>query len=139
MSRRHLIHFEHRQQPVLPRAEFAKRLLRNFLLASALIAISLAGGMAGYHYLEDMPWIDAFVNAAMILSGMGPLGKLQTWGGKLFAGLYALYSGLIVIVSAGVLLAPVLHRMLHRFHAGVPEKAHPSAPAGEDAASRKST
>jgi hypothetical protein len=72
--------------------------------------------MAGYHYLEGLPWIDAFVNAAMILSGMGPVSPLQTFGGKLFAGLYALYSGLIVIVAAGVLFAPVVHRMLHRFH-----------------------
>lgn len=72
--------------------------------------------MCGYHWFEDMPWVDAFVNAAMILSGMGPLGPLQTWGGKLFAGCYALYSGLAVIVTAGVMLAPIVHRVVHRFH-----------------------
>ena len=78
--------------------------------------------MAGYHYLEGLPWIDAFAGAAMILSGMGPLAPLQTWGGKLFGGFYALYSGLVVIVAAGVLLAPVIHRMLHRFHAETDSK-----------------
>jgi len=80
------------------------------------IGVSLFVGMAGYHYLEDLPWIDAFVNAAMILSGMGPVAQLQTWGGKLFAGLYALYSGLAVLVAASILMAPIFHRWLHRFH-----------------------
>ncbi len=72
--------------------------------------------MLGYHWLEGMPWIDAFANAAMILSGMGPLDPLRTDGGKLFAGLYAIYSGLAVILIAGVVFAPVVHRFLHRFH-----------------------
>ena len=73
-------------------------------------------GMAGYHGYEGLPWIDAFLNAAMILSGMGPLFQPATPGGKIFAGLYALYAGLIFLVMAGVLLAPVMHRVLHRFH-----------------------
>jgi hypothetical protein len=72
--------------------------------------------MAGYHWLEGMTWIDAFANAAMILSGMGPLAPVQTWGGKLFAGLYALYSGLVLIVAAGIVFALVVHRLLHSFH-----------------------
>jgi hypothetical protein len=72
--------------------------------------------MAGYHWLEEMPWIDAFANAAMILSGMGPLAPLQTGGGKLFAGVFALYSGLVLIVAAGIVLAPAVHRLLHSFH-----------------------
>jgi len=72
--------------------------------------------MAGYHYFEGMEWIDAFANASMILSGMGPLNPLQTSAGKLFAGFYALYSGLALIVAVGILLAPVVHRVLHRFH-----------------------
>jgi hypothetical protein len=101
---------------LLSRAEFVRRLSRHFLTSTPLIGVSLLVGMAGYHYLEGLPWIDAFVNAAMILSGMGPVSPLQTFGSKLFAGLYALYSGLIVIVAAGVLFAPVVHRMLHRFH-----------------------
>ena len=85
-------------------------------MAFGLIAVSLSGGMAGYHLLEGMPWIDAFVNASMILSGMGPVGELKTSGGKLFAGFYALYSGLAAITIAAILLGPVLHRFLHRFH-----------------------
>ena len=77
---------------------------------------SLGLGMAGYHYLEKLAWLDAFVNAALILSGMGPLGPLQTTGGKLFAGIYALYSGLALIAVTGIIFAPIVHRLLHRFH-----------------------
>jgi hypothetical protein len=117
LARRHLFRYESRHQPVLPRREFARRLARNFAAASLLIAVSLAGGMAGYHWLEGMAWIDAFANAAMILSGMGPLSPLQTWGGKLFAGLYALYSGLVLVAATGIILAPIVHRLLHQFHA----------------------
>jgi len=87
-----------------------------FALSMLLVAVSLAGGMVGYHHFEDMPWIDAFANASMILSGMGPLGPLQTWDGKAFAGLYALYSGLVVILAMGIIIAPLVHRMLHSFH-----------------------
>lgn len=72
--------------------------------------------MLGYHELESMPWIDAFVNAAMILSGMGPMGDLKTSGGKLFAGCYALYSGLALIFATSMILSPILHRVMHRFH-----------------------
>jgi hypothetical protein len=107
---------EHKGQPLLGRRAFARRLAASFGTASALIAVSLAIGMAGYHFLEGMEWIDAFVNAAMILSGMGPLDPPKTWGGKLFAGSYALYSGLAVILAAGILFTPVVHRMLHQFH-----------------------
>jgi hypothetical protein len=102
---------------MLSRKEFAKRMARSFALASSLIFLSLLVGMAGYHYLENLPWIDAFVNAAMILGGMGPVAPIQTFSGKLFAGFYALYSGLVVIVAAGVIFAPVVHRMIHKFHA----------------------
>jgi len=102
---------------MLSRKDFAMRMARSLGVASALIGLSLMAGMAGYHFLEDLPWIDAFMNAAMILGGMGPVSPVQTFGGKLFAGFYALYSGLIVIVAAGVLFAPALHRMLHEFHA----------------------
>jgi hypothetical protein len=116
MTKRHLLAYESKHDHLLPRAEFARRLARNAGVSTSLIGVSLLAGMAGYHYLESQPWIDAFANAAMILSGMGPLAPLQTWGGKLFAGLYALYSGLILIVAAGILFAPVIHRMVHRFH-----------------------
>lgn len=116
MKRRSVIGFESKNQPLLCRARFIRRLGNNLLAALVLIGASLLFGMAGYHLLEGMPWIDAFANASMILSGMGPLGELKTWGGKLFAGLYALYSGLLLIVVAGLMFAPVVHRILHRFH-----------------------
>jgi hypothetical protein len=112
-----LFGYEAKHHPVLSRTEFARRLARSFALASSLIFMSLLAGMAGYHYLEGLPWIDAFMNAAMILGGMGPVAPIQTISGKLFAGFYALYSGLIVIVAAGVIFAPVVHRMIHKFHA----------------------
>ena len=117
MARHHLFRYESRHQPLLPRREFLQRLARNFAAASFLVGLSLGVGMVGYHCFEGMAWIDAFANAAMILSGMGPLGPLQTWGGKLFAGLYALYSGLVLVAATAIILAPVVHRMLHAFHA----------------------
>jgi hypothetical protein len=116
MTKRAILDYESRHQPVLGRAAFMRRLASSSGIALALVGLSLWAGMAGYHYYEKMAWIDAFANAAMILSGMGPLAPLNTWGGKLFAGLYALYSGLAVIVAAGLILAPVVHRVLHRFH-----------------------
>jgi hypothetical protein len=91
-------------------------LAKCFGAASSLICLSLLGCMVGYHWLEGLPWIDAYVNAAMILSGMGPLDPPRTVAGKVFAGTYALYSGLAVILAAGILFAPVIHRMLHQFH-----------------------
>ncbi|HZN55977.1 MAG TPA: hypothetical protein VFB67_11735 [Candidatus Polarisedimenticolaceae bacterium] len=103
-------------RPLPPPRVFARRLLGSGAIGLCLVALSLAGGMAGYHGLEGLPWIDAFLNASMILSGMGPLFEPQTGPGKLFAGAYALYSGLAVLVIAGVMLAPVIHRFLHRFH-----------------------
>ena len=122
MSRRGFLEYEAKHHPVLSRREFAKRMAKSFAMAFSLISLSLLAGMAGYHYLEDLPWIDAFMNASMILGGMGPVAPIQTFGGKLFAGCYALYSGLLVIVVAGVILAPVVHRMIHKFHADADEK-----------------
>jgi hypothetical protein len=116
LSKRHLFNLETRRQPLLSRRAFAGRVAASFGAAAALIAASLLAGMVGYHVLEGLAWIDAFANAAMILSGMGPLDPPRTWGGKLFAGLYALYSGLAVILAAGILFTPVVHRMLHQFH-----------------------
>lgn len=109
--------FEHRGQPVIPASQFLGRMARSGVVAGALLAFSLAIGMVGYHVLEALSWIDAFLNASMLLGGMGPVNAPVTWGGKLFAGLYALYCGLAVIVGAGVVVAPVAHRFLHRFHA----------------------
>jgi hypothetical protein len=109
--------FEHLKQPLLRWPAFLKRLALSSLIGLAVILFSLLGGMAGYHYFEKLPWIDAFVNAAMILSGMGPLAQPVTSRGKIFAGLYALYSGLAVVMIAGIIFAPVVHRFLHRLHA----------------------
>lgn len=108
--------FEHKSKPLLSRAAFARRLLLSTAAGLAMIALSLGVGMWGYHHYEGMDWLDAFVSAAMILSGMGPLVPLQTAGGKLFAGCYAIYSGLAVISIAAIIFAPVIHRALHRFH-----------------------
>jgi len=116
IMKRHILRFESKQQPLLSKAAFAKRLAWNFAVASCLIGVSLFGGMVGYRSTEDMVWIDAFANASMILSGMGPLDQPKTYSGKLFAGLYALYSGLILILASGIVLAPVVHRLFHRFH-----------------------
>ena len=116
MEKRHILRFEPKNQPLLPRRQFARRVARNFAVASTLIGVSLAGGMLGYHLTEGMGWVDAFANASMILSGMGPLEPLKTTAGKLFAGFYALYSGLVLVLASGIVLAPVVHRMFHRFH-----------------------
>jgi hypothetical protein len=108
--------YEKRVQALAPARVFVGRLVKHVAIATALVAVSLVIGMAGYHVLEGLPWLDAFLNSAMLLGGMGPVDPLHTAPGKLFAGCYALYCGLVVIVAAGVLLAPFLHRLLHRFH-----------------------
>jgi hypothetical protein len=108
--------FEHHAQPVIPAERFMVRLAHSGAIAFALIIVSLLVGMAGYRWLEGLAWIDTFLNAAMLLGGMGPIHTPVTEGGKLFAGLYALYCGLAVILVAGVILAPIAHRILHRFH-----------------------
>lgn len=108
--------FERRGQPLLSRGAFLLRLLRHAWFALAIIFGSLLIGMLGYHQLEGLGWTDSFLNAAMILGGMGPVAQLSTEGGKIFAGLYALYAGMVFLVAVGVLLLPVLHRVLHSFH-----------------------
>ena len=110
--------YEKISKSVLPRRQFHSRLLRAFLVGVALIAISLFGGMIGFlAFLPKMDWADAFVNTAMLLSGMGPLAQPETTGAKIFMGLYALYSGLMLLLAAGVIFAPVFHRFLHKMHA----------------------
>jgi len=108
--------YESRHKPPLPRARFARRLLAHSAMGVGLIVASLALGMWGYVSFEHLSWIDAFLNAAMLMGGMGPVNAPQTEAGKLFAGFYALYAGLVFIVTAALLISPVLHRMLHRFH-----------------------
>ena len=107
--------YENRTKPLLSRQKFYHRLARSAVLALSVVVGSLLVGMAGYHIFENMSWVDAFANASMILSGMGPLGELKTTGGKIFAGCYALFSGLAFITIAGVVLGPFIHRLFHRF------------------------
>ena|SRR5437868_6400497 len=108
--------YEHRGKPLLSRIEFLFRVLRHSFLAVVILIISLAIGILGYHGFEGLSWIDATLNASMILGGMGPVSDLHTTGGKLFASAYALFSGLVIIALMGLLLAPFAHRLLHRFH-----------------------
>ena len=117
-----LIHFERASEPLASRATYHARLRRSVIASAALVLMSLAVGTAGYHGLEHLPWIDALLNAAMILGGMGPVATLTTTGGKLFAGCYALYAGLVFIVAGGILIAPALHRVLHRLHLEIQEE-----------------
>lgn len=118
----HPFNFEKRKQALAPRRMFYRRLGSNLLLALAMIGVSLAAGMAGYMYFESLGPADAFINAAMIISGMGPVDQMKTTAGKVFAGSFALYSGVLIIALAGVILAPLGHRILHRFHAVDEEK-----------------
>jgi len=108
--------FEHRNSPLLPRQAFIRRMARCALLGAGISAACLLVGMAGYHFLEGMSWVDAFANASMILAGMGPLGNLNTSAGKIFAGCYALFCGLIFVTIVTILIAPIFHRALHKFH-----------------------
>ncbi|HYV33615.1 MAG TPA: hypothetical protein VE973_02100 [Candidatus Limnocylindria bacterium] len=108
--------FEHHKQPLISKQAFIKRVINFTAAALLLVAISWLIGILGYHLLENMPWIDSTLNAAMILGGMGPVNQLNTDAGKLFASFYALFSGIIFLVSVGVLLAPIIHRLMHQFH-----------------------
>ena len=100
--------FESRKKQLLPQRAFYARVARSLALAFAIVLVSLGIGMAGYHAFEELPWLDAFLNAAMILGGMGPVATIQTTGGKLFAGCYALFSGLALITTVAVVFAPSL-------------------------------
>jgi hypothetical protein len=112
----HPFDYEHRGQPPLTRRQFLRRLLRHGGYAAIFVAISLAIGIAGYMALGGLSFVDAFLNASMLLGGMGPVGALDSTAVKIFAAIYALYSGLVLLVVAGIMLAPVFHRVLHRFH-----------------------
>ena len=108
--------YEHRSLPPISRAEFLTRMVRHGGYASVLIGVSIVVGSAGYHWLARTSWIDGFLNACMLLGGMGPVGELTTTAGKIFAALFALYSGLVFLAVATLLTAPVFHRLLHKFH-----------------------
>ena len=102
--------------PLAPTAIFATRLRQAVLLWLTVIALGLAIGMGGYHWIAGEPWVDAFLDAAMILGGMGQVNPLEGGGSKIFAGFYALFAGLAVVAATAVVISPILHRMLHRFH-----------------------
>jgi hypothetical protein len=108
--------YETRHHPLATPALFTRRLLAHAAASAGLVGGSLGIGVLGYHALEGLPWLDALLNASMLMGGMGPVDTLHTTAGKLFASAYALYCGLVLLVAAGILLAPVLHRLLHRFH-----------------------
>jgi hypothetical protein len=109
--------YEHVSQPVAQLPDFLRRQLRSIGVGVVFIGVALYAGMLGYHYFVGLTWIDSYENAAMILSGMGPLAAPATTAGKLFAGSYALFSGIAVLAIAGVIAAPLVHRFLHRMHA----------------------
>jgi hypothetical protein len=108
--------YEHRKQPLLPRAAFFKRLAAHVGVALGVVLGSLCIGLLGYHFLGGLDWIDALVNASMILGGMGPVDALHTEAGKFFASFFALYSGIVFLLAAGIIFAPIFHRLLHHFH-----------------------
>jgi len=108
--------YERKSQPLLPMHLFYRRVLRNMVIACAILAVCLVIGIVGYHYLAPASWIDALHNASMILSGMGPVIDVKTTAGKIFSSAYALFSGVMFITNIGVILAPMMHRLFHRLH-----------------------
>lgn len=108
--------YEHRTEALASRRTFLRRIAAHGGIAVVLAAVSLAVGMVGYRYTEGMSWLDAYINAAMILSGMGPAREVGTAAGKLFAGTYALFSGVVFLLIASVMVAPLAHRLLHGLH-----------------------
>ena len=108
--------YEHRSQPLLPRPLFLRRMLRHGLVALSLLFVSLGVGVLGYYLTEGLSWLDALLNASMILGGMGPVNELHTVGGKLFASAYALFAGMAFLAVAGIMVAPLAHRILHSLH-----------------------
>ena len=107
---------ENKSEPIASRATFIRRMLACFGLSLAMIAVSLGIGISGYHWIAHLPWIDSLLNASMILGGMGPVDHLDASAAKMFASAYAIFSGLMFISVMGVLLMPVFHRVIHRFH-----------------------
>jgi hypothetical protein len=108
--------YEHRRVPPISRRKFARRMTAHFSIAVGVVVFSLLVGMWGYMHYEALGWRDAFENAAMLLGGEGPVNMPRTDGGKIFAGGYALYAGLVFLAVAGILLAPLVHRLAHRLH-----------------------
>jgi hypothetical protein len=130
--------FEHHRQQLLPRRAFLRRLGHFAGAALVLVAVSWLIGILGYRALEGMSWIDATLNAAMLLGGMGPVDPLHTDAGKLFASFYALFSGIVFLVAVGVLIAPILHRLLHQFHLAEDKREEEAEDEAEDDEADKS-
>lgn len=108
--------FEHYRKPLLARKEFYKRVVKYISVSMSLLGVSMAIGIAGYHFIGELDWVDSFLNAAMILTGMGPVNPMVTKAGKIFAGCYALFSGIAFLSIISVFMAPFIHRFLHKFH-----------------------
>ena len=108
--------YEHRTEPLLPRRKFLRRLAMHGLAAGGMVAVSLSLGILGYHFLAGLPWIDALLNASMILTGEGPVDPMRTATAKLFASFYALFSGVVFLAIWSILVVPVAHRLLHKLH-----------------------
>ena len=116
-----MLRYEHKSQPILEQRQFIRRILAHAAIAVALVTVSLAIGVAGYHFLAGLSWVDSFLNASMILGGMGPVAEIPGESGKIFASLYALYSGIAFLAVSAVLIAPFAHRILHRLHLDEPD------------------
>ena len=108
--------YENHRERLLTTAQFARRVLSHFVLGTCAIVVALGIGMVGYHWIAHFNWVDSFLNACMILGGMGPVGELPNDASKVFAGVYALFAGLFFIGMLGLLLAPFLHRIAHKLH-----------------------
>lgn len=108
--------YEHRKQPLASKVTFYQRILKNIIIALIIMAVCLIIGIVGYHYTDNIPWIDSLHNASMILSGMGPVVEIKSDTGKIFSSAYALFSGVVFITNVGVILAPAVHRIFHRLH-----------------------
>jgi hypothetical protein len=108
--------FEHKSKPLLPFPQFLLRVLRFTLFSTLLLGISLGIGITGYHYFNDLPWLDSLLNAAMILTGMGPIDPMKNDGAKWFASFYSIFSGVVFLSTVAVFLSPVVHRFLHKLH-----------------------
>ena len=120
--------FEHHHEKLLPRRLFIRRLAKYALISLAVVLVSLVIGMVGYHTFEGYGWVDSFLNAAMLMGGMGPIGALHTDAGKIFAGFYALYCGFVLLIAIGIFAAPIFHRFLHHFHLESDHKAKEEQP-----------
>jgi hypothetical protein len=119
-----VLRYENSRQPLLARNIYLRRLVYTGLITISILAIWVIIGMIGYHFLDDLPWIDAFVNTGMLVGGMGPINILTNPPAKIFAGFYAILSGVLFLSAFAVMMAPIFHRFIHKFHLETDEKSH---------------